>query len=158
MDSSFDLVLSNFGGLNCVERLDKVAEQTAARIKPGGYLLCVVMPRFCLWETIVGISQFDFHSAVRRLRKNVMATGFRGKTFSVHYHSPRRLAESFGRWFDVRDVRGLNILSPPPHAIQFAQRHPGVSSFLETMDRIIAGFHGCRSIGDHYLMTLRRRS
>jgi len=158
MDSSFDLALSNFGGLNCVERLDKVAEQTAARIKPRGHMVCVVMPRLCLWETIVGLSQFDFHSAFRRLRKNVIATGFRGKTFSVHYHSPRQFAQSFGRWFDVCDVRGLNILSPPPHAMRFADRHPGFSSFLETVDGVIAGFPVCRSIGDHYLMTLRKRS
>jgi ubiquinone/menaquinone biosynthesis C-methylase UbiE len=158
IDSSFDLALSNFGGLNCVERLDKVAEQTAARIKPGGHLVCVVMPRLCLWETVVGLSQFDFRSAFRRLRKNALATGFRGKTFSVHYHSPRQLAKSFRRWFDVRDVRGLNILSPPPHAVRFAERRPSLSSLLETMDEAMAGFPGCRSIGDHYLMTLRKRS
>jgi ubiquinone/menaquinone biosynthesis C-methylase UbiE len=158
IDSSFDLALSNFGGLNCVERLDKAAEQAAGRIKPGGYLVCVVMPRLCLWETLVGLSHLDSNSAFRRLKKNVAATGFRGKTFSVHYHSPRTFGKSFGPWFDVRDIRGLNILSPPPHAVRFADRHPGLSSFLETLDGAIAGLPGCRSIGDHYLMTLRRRS
>jgi ubiquinone/menaquinone biosynthesis C-methylase UbiE len=157
IDSSFDLVLSNFGGLNCVERLDKAAEQTAARIKPGGYLVCVVMPRICLWETLVGLSHMDWNSAFRRLKKNVTATGFRGKTFSVHYHSPRKFGNAFGSWFAVHDIRGLNILSPPPHAVRFSDRHPRLSSFLETIDSAIAGLPACRSIGDHYLMTLRRR-
>ena len=32
--SQFDLMLSNFGGLNCVESLARVAQQTASRIKP----------------------------------------------------------------------------------------------------------------------------
>jgi ubiquinone/menaquinone biosynthesis C-methylase UbiE len=158
IDSTFDLALSNFGGLNCIQHLDKVAEQTAARIKPGGHFVCIVMPRLCLWETLVGLSHLDFHSAFRRLKKNVTATGFRGKTFFVHYHSARRLVNSFARWFDVRDVRGLNILSPPPHAARFAERHPTLSSSLDTMDRVFGGFPGYRSIGDHYLMTLRRRS
>jgi ubiquinone/menaquinone biosynthesis C-methylase UbiE len=158
IDSTFDLALSNFGGLNCVEHLDNVAEQTAARIKPGGYFVCIVMPRLCLWETLVGLSHLDVHSAFRRLKKNVTATGFHGKTFFVHYHSPRRLRKSFDRWFDVRDVRGLNILSPPPHAARFAERHPTLSASLETMDDVISGCPGCRSIGDHYLMTLRKRS
>jgi ubiquinone/menaquinone biosynthesis C-methylase UbiE len=158
IDSTFDLALSNFGGLNCVEQLDKVAEQTAVRIKPGGYFVCIVMPKLCLWETLVGLSHMDFHSAFRRLKKNVTATGFRGKTFFVHYHSARRLADSFARWFDVCDVRGLNILSPPPHAARFAERHRTLSSSLETMDRVFGGLPGYRSIGDHYLMTLRKRS
>ena len=153
----FDLVLSNFGGLNCVEHLDKVAGQAALHIKPGGYFVGVVMSRLCLWETVAGLSKLDFGAAFRRLRRNVPATGFRGKTFSVHYHSPRRLSDAFRPWFEVKDVQGLNILSPPPHAARLAERHPTISSVLCRMENAIAGVPIARSVGDHYLITLRRR-
>jgi len=153
----FDLVLSNFGGLNCAGRLDKVAEQTAAVIKPGGFLIGVVMPPVCLWEILDGSRRFHFRTAFRRLRKNVLATGFRGKTFSVHYHSPGRFTKAFKRWFEVREIRGLNILSPPPHAAVLARRYPAISSILESIDERIAYLPACRSIGDHFMATLKRR-
>ena len=154
--TAFDLVLSNFGGLNCTQRLDTVAEQAASVTKPGGYFVGVVMPRLCLWETAAGLSRFDFRAAFRRLRRNVAATGFRGKTFDVHYHSPARLARAFEPWFDLQSIRGLNILSPPPHAARLAQRYPGVSALLERMDDAIAHLPACRSIGDHYAVILKR--
>jgi hypothetical protein len=115
------------------------------------------MPPVCLWEILDGIRRFHFRTAFRRLRKDVLATGFRGKTFSVHYHSPRRFAKAFERWFEVRQIRGLNIFSPPPHAAVLAQRYPAISSILESIDKHIAYLPACRSIGDHFMATLKRR-
>jgi ubiquinone/menaquinone biosynthesis C-methylase UbiE len=155
-ESAFDLMLSNFGGLNCVQRLDRVAQQAASRLRPGGFLVCVVMPRVCLWETVTGLARLQFRAAFRRLSKNVEATGFRGKTFSVYYHSPARFAHAFRPWFEVRDIRGWNIVSPPPHAAPVAKRHPVLGSMLERVDAAIERLPVCRSIGDHYVMTLRR--
>lgn len=152
----FDLMLSNFGGLNCVQSLDRVAKQTASRLRPGGFLICVVMPPVCLWETVTGLARLQFRAAFRRLSQNVEATGFRGKTFSVYYHSPARFAHAFRPWFEVRDVRGLNIVSPPPHAAPAAKRHPSLASVLEKIDAAIERLPVCRSIGDHYVLTLRR--
>lgn len=47
---SFDLVFSNFGGLNCTEDLENIGEKLPALLQPGGYVTWVVMPVLSAWE------------------------------------------------------------------------------------------------------------
>jgi hypothetical protein len=115
------------------------------------------MPPVCLWEIVAGLAQLRFGSAFRRLQKNVQATGFRGKTFSVHYHSPARFAQAFAHSFDLREIRGLNIISAPPHAARLARRYPRISSMLESVEDRIDRLPLWRAMGDHYMATFIRR-
>ncbi|HWP82026.1 MAG TPA: methyltransferase domain-containing protein [Bacteroidota bacterium] len=152
----FDLVLSNFGGLNCVNSLNTVAEQVAQVVRPGGYFVAMVMPPVCLWEIVAGLVRMNFRFAFRRLRKNVQATGFRGGTFTVHYYSPRTFTAAFRRWFKVRKIMGLNIISPPPHATGFKTIYPRLSSRLERLEGIVARLPGVRGAGDHFVAVLQK--
>lgn len=154
----YDLVLSNFGGLNCTNDLGKVAEQLAHVTKDGGYFVGVVMPPFSIWETVAGLIHGNFYYAVRRLRRNVSATGFSDRTFSVFYHSPRELASAFRPWFSVEKVCGLSILSPPPNARSFIEKHPRLTTLLERLDGIVESFPLGRSMGDHFMIILRKRA
>jgi ubiquinone/menaquinone biosynthesis C-methylase UbiE len=153
---AFDLVLSNFGGINCAASLDAVAEQVARVIRPGGYFVAMVMPPVCPWEIIAGLSRFNFKSAFRRLRANVQATGFRGGTFTVHYYSPKTVAMAFRTWFEMTQLCGLNIVSPPPHAMRFQRRYPRFSSFLQRVEERINRLPLVKSAGDHSLIVLKR--
>ena len=153
---TFDLVLSNFGGLNCVEDLDAFAKQAVLVTKPGGYFVGVVMPPVCLWEVISGLARLNLRTAFRRLKKNVPATGFRGKTFWVHYHSPRSFSSLFKPWFKSQGLCALNLITPPPHALAFAKRHSRLTKFLETVEPALRSLPLLRSIGDHYLIVLKK--
>src|SRR5437867_8991299 len=51
LTGSFDGVLSDFGALNCVARLDAIRRPLARLIRPGGSLAICVLGRCCLWET-----------------------------------------------------------------------------------------------------------
>ena len=153
---TFDLVLSNFGGLNCVPLLNRVVEEVTRVVKPGGYFIAVVMPRVSLWELVAGITRLNFGFAFRRLPKNVQATGFDGKQFTVTYYSPRAFAAAFSRSFKVEQVRGLNVISPPPHATKFAARFQRLSHWLEQIEDACASLPLFRSVGDHFVMVLRR--
>ena len=156
-DNSYDLVLSNFGGLNCVERLASTANQVALVTKPGGYFVATVMPPVCLWDIVSGLARFNIHAAFRRLSKNAAATGFRGKTFTVYYHTLNQLLSAFSPWFEPKQVLGLNIISPPPHATTFLRQYKKLSRWLENCDRVFASMPGLRATGDHYLVVLRRK-
>ena len=50
----FDLVFSNFGGLNCInpESLQKLFDKIPAVLSPEGRFVAVIMPKFCLWESV----------------------------------------------------------------------------------------------------------
>ena len=153
----FDLVLSNFGGLNCVESLEKVATQVASVTKPGGHFIAVVMPRVSLWEIVAGISRFNLSFAFRRFTTDTPATGFHGRTFRVSYYSPRQFTSAFRQSFYVAEIRGLNIITPPPQATRFKAKNPRLSSLLEQCDEILGSFPILRSMGDHSLIVLKKK-
>jgi ubiquinone/menaquinone biosynthesis C-methylase UbiE len=153
----YDLVLSNFAGLNCVSRLDKVAQEIARVLHPGGYFVAVVMPPISLWEIVAGLAELNFRSAFRRLHKNVQATGFRGGTFPVYYHSPASLTKVFAKAFDVITIQGLFIITPPPHAKKFHKNHPLLSSWMHTIERSLNTAFPFHSVGDHFLAVLQKR-
>ena len=154
---TFDLVLSNFGGLNCVESLEGTAKEIARVTRPGGYFVSTVMPRVSPWEIISGLARLNTQSAFRRFRNNVTASGFRGITFIVHYHSVRSFLSSFSEWFTRMQMLGMNIISPPPHATTFVTRHAHLTKWLSRMEDVLATLPGFRSVGDHYLLVLSRK-
>ncbi len=157
-ENEFDLVLSNFGGLNCTRDLRTVGEQVARRLKPKGYFVAVLMPASSLWETCAYAVRGQFKQAFRRFRRGGTRTQFNGNVFTVSYFNPRKAAQQFGKHFVVREVYAWNIFTPPPHAWKVAMSFPRLTAALETLDSAICHLPIFRSIGDHYVMVLEKRS
>ena len=49
----YDLIFSNFAGLNCTDELEKVLDSFTHLLKPGGIVTLVILPKFCLWEFLL---------------------------------------------------------------------------------------------------------
>ena len=72
----FDLVFSNFGGLNCInpEALQKLFDKIPSILSPEGRFVAVIMPKFCLWESVYFFLKFQFSNIFRRwTKKNWMS-------------------------------------------------------------------------------------
>ncbi|HTY38968.1 MAG TPA: class I SAM-dependent methyltransferase [Bacteroidota bacterium] len=154
----FDLVLSNFGGLNCTEDLGVVAGQVAAHLNPGGYFVAVIMPPFSLWETLAYAHRWQLRDAFRRLRPGGTETQFSGHRFTVHYFSRSRMRKAFADAFDIVEMYSLNVLSPPPHAWKIKAQYPRLTALLEKIDRALSHLPLFRAVGDHTVYVLRRRT
>lgn len=151
-----DLVLSNFGGLNCTAELAPLVPGIASITRPGGYFVGVIMPRFSVWEFSAFALRFNWRQALRRFRSHADATGFLNANFPVYYHSPSTVIKAFSRSFAVKKIIGLNIISPNPQSSRFAATHPFLSQALNRLDGFIEEVPVFRSIGDHYIIILRR--
>lgn len=154
---TYDVVLSNFGGLNCTDSLEKVFVQVENVLNPRGRFFAVVMPRMCLWEITAGLARLHPGSAFRRFQAQVLATGFDRHSFTVHYHPLGRFLSTASRWFNPVFVRALSLLSPPPHAQAFRNQNPRLAGILDYLDEVISTFPLLRGMGDHYLVHLQRR-
>src|SRR5688572_4981004 len=66
-EKKFDLVFSNFGGLNCItpESFQKLLNKLPGILTPQGRFVAVIMPKFCLWESIYFLLKFQFKNAFR---------------------------------------------------------------------------------------------
>ncbi len=153
---TYDAVLSNFGGLNCTDSLDKVFPRVANVLDSGGTFIAVAMPKMCLWEIAAGFARLRPDSAFRRFQGRVRATGFDGHSFDVHYHPLRRFLSTASRWFNPTFIRAISLLSPPPHAQAFRNNSPRLAGMLDNLDTWISALPGLRGMGDHYLVVFRK--
>lgn len=156
VDPPFDLVISNFGGLNCTDDLLNVGAEIARVTSPSGFCLAVVMSPFSLWETLSYAVRGKWSDSFRRMRKDTLATGFQERTFKVCYHSPSALVRAFSPWFSVKQLIGLNIFSPTPQATSFVRSYPRFAGALERLDSLVESLPLLRSVGDHYMIVLQR--
>lgn len=155
-DRSFHHVFSNFGGLNCTRQLDVVLNGVGRVLQPGGTCTLVIMPHFSPWE-FATLLKGDLRLASRRFRTTAPAR-LEGVTFPCHYHSAGRVRRLLGAGYVVVEQRALSLLVPPPHLSSFPDRWPALFSMLSRMEDRVASLPILRNWGDHFAITLRKRS
>ncbi len=149
LTGSFDLVLSNFGALNCVQDLAALREPLTRLIHPAGTLAVCVMNRFCLWETL--------YYGIRGQRKNACRR-WSGQTetssgLRVYYPSARTIKATFSPDFRLIHDLGIGVAVPPSYVKQIP---PPILNRLETCDSWVAGSKIGRSVADHRLLIFKR--
>src|SRR5688572_12068668 len=117
----YDLIFSNFAGLNCTGDLDKVLECFSALLNPAGIVTLVILPKFCLWETMMFL-RGEFKTAFRRFfsSKGVKAH-IEGEYFTCWYYNPSYVIKNMKDSFDVLKIEGLCTLVPPSYLENFPQ-------------------------------------
>ncbi len=157
---AFDAAYSGFGPLNCEPDLGQVAESLAALIRPGGWFICSVMNRWCLWEVAWGLLRLRPREALRRLGRGWVQArmsagpGQPASTIPVRYYTPGSFARYFARCFVPELVWGFPVLIPPPY---LAGRFPAAVRKLASAEHHLRGRRGFRALGDHFLLALRRK-
>jgi SAM-dependent methyltransferase len=154
---SFDGVLSNFSGLNCVEDPRQVARNLGRLVKPGGTALFCISTRVCLWEVAWYGARANFKKAFRRVRGRTVAQ-LDGISIPVWYPTIRRMRQAFSPWFRLRSTRAVGLFVPPSYVESWARKHMRALRVLEAMDRIFAGWPLLRGVGDHVLLEFTRLS
>jgi SAM-dependent methyltransferase len=148
MGGRFAAVLSNFGALNCVERLADLREPLSLVVRPGGWLVICLMSRVCLWETVWYGIHGQFGAAARRWNGEAASS----LVSRVFYPSVRALCRSFEPDFRLVSLHGVGVAVPPSYVNGLSIR---TLEFLGFIDRYIASLPGLRALGDHRLLIFR---
>lgn len=149
LDGAYDLVLSNFGALNCLSELDGFAANLAHLVKSGGVAVLCLLNTFCAWETAFYISRGEWEKSIRRLRGNVRAK----IGVQVRYYSARELRNALSSGFALSSDIGIGVCVPPSYVPPLPPRW---------LDRCIgadraAGATFCgRMLADHRLFVFTR--
>lgn len=157
LEGQFDLIFSNFGGLNCVapDHLPALARELARLTRPGGHAVLVIMPRLCLWESLYGALRRDRHLASRRWAGGpVQAHLGGGAGFPVWYFAPRAFARAFAPGFRHVATRPVGFAVPPSAMERFAGRAPGAVRLAQTFDHWAPG--ALAGAADHACLILER--
>jgi ubiquinone/menaquinone biosynthesis C-methylase UbiE len=146
---AFDLVLSNFGGFNCVRDLSTLQGTLARLIRPNGYLAVCLMGRFCFWESAYYALRGQFKKGARRWRGETWTS----KGLRLSYPSAKQVRRALSPGFDLVADVGIGISVPP----SFVQGTPtALLRALAALDARIESSRIGRAIGDHRLFVFRR--
>jgi hypothetical protein len=152
---TFDGVLSNFSGLNCVADLAQVAARLGERVRDGGAAVICMSTRVCAWEIAWYCARANFAKAFRRVRGKTIAR-LDDVAVPVWYPTIREIRRAFLPWFRLRSVRAVGLFVPPSYAERWARKHIGFLRTLQGMDRMFSAWPLLRSIGDHVLLEFVR--
>lgn len=153
----YDLIFSNFAGLNCTGELQKVLHSLAPLLKPQGHAILVILPAFCLWETML-LFKGKFKTACRRFfASKGRKARVEGNHFRCWYYNPSFVVKHTAQQFTVRHIEGLCSIVPPSYLEGFAEKYPRLFAFLKTKEQQLRQRWPWRSIGDYYIIVLEKK-
>jgi SAM-dependent methyltransferase len=151
-EKPFDGVLSDFGGLNCVNDLRQAARDLATKLRPGAAAILCVMGPLAPWEWVWFLAQGHPAKGLRRLRRS----GSLWSGIRVHYPSIGKTRELFSPEFRVLRVSALGALLPPPYTEKLLGRFPQVLAALDRAERRFETLWPLPWLADHFILELER--
>ena len=153
----YDLIFSNFAGLNCTGELDKVLLSFSPLLNTGGIVTLVILPKFCLWESMMFL-RGEFKTAFRRFfSSNGVKAQIEGEYFTCWYYNPSYIIESMQNSFEVLSVEGLCTLVPPSYLENFPNKRPALFNWLKEKETKWKNKWPWKNIGDYYIISLKKK-
>lgn len=153
----YDHIFSNFAGLNCTDELDKVLASLAPLLNNNGVVTLVVLPEFCAWESAL-LFKGKWKTAFRRFAgKKGARSHIEGEYFTCWYYNPSYIIKHLANEFTVLSVEGLCTLVPPSYIEGFADKYPRIFKTLCGWENRWKSTWPFRSIGDYYIISLRKK-
>ena len=152
----FDIIFSNFGGLNCIDEagLSALSNDLHQMMKPGGSLILVLMGKCCIREMAHYAIRGKFKQAFRRLGKPVDFT--KGdSTIKVYYYSPGKIKSLFSQGFRSVQNFPVGFFIPPSY---LEKKYEGKADRLDRLNQLEKkyDYSFLSSFSDHYGIILKK--
>lgn len=156
-NKKFDLVFSNFGGLNCVnpDSLKQLFDKIPDILAPGGRFIAVVMPRACLWESAYFLSKMRLRQVFRRATSKPVLADLGDAQFKIWYYSPRQIRKWGKPHFKVNHLMPIGFSLPPSYLEKFFARRKRWLLALNRWEKRLGSIRPLAQFSDHYLIDLQ---
>jgi ubiquinone/menaquinone biosynthesis C-methylase UbiE len=153
----FDLIFSDFGGLNCIDEkaLNALSKTLSRLLNPGGHLFFVVMGSFCAWETGYYLLHGKFKTAFRRWRQQAPFT-IEGKTMPIYYYNPASFRKLFDAAFIYINSFAVGLFIPPSYLEPFFLKHQAMLGKLNALEKKLTGSSIMCRLSDHYCIVFKK--
>jgi ubiquinone/menaquinone biosynthesis C-methylase UbiE len=154
----YEFIFSNFAGLNCAGELEKVLASFSSLLKPGGKITLVLLPKFCLWETLL-LFRGRFKTAFRRFfTKKGEDAHIEGVYFKCWYYNPSFIIKTLKKEFKLLNLEGLCTVVPPSYLENFPKKYPGLYTKLVKIENRWKRNWPWRIIGDYYIISFQKKN
>lgn len=153
----FDLIFSNFGGLNCIDavELKKLSADLAELLTSNGKMVFVIMARKCGWERLYFTLKGNKTRANRRRSKNGVQTMISTSTFNTWYYSPQEVEHIFEEHFSMEAVYPVGLFIPPSYLEAYFAKYPTQLKVLAVLENLFATSM-LSNYADHFVIELNR--
>lgn len=154
----FDLVFSNFGGLNCLSRkaFEAFFVDATQILAPKGLLVLVIMPKSTLWEKVYFLSKGQFKNSYRRKNEFVIAD-VNGEKIPTFYYNPKQTVTLAVAGFEVKSISPVGFFVPPSYLQPYFNRYPNILRLLGKLETGIKNISWLSRYADHYCIILEKK-
>ena len=142
-DQAFDVVISDFGALNCVP-LGTSSRTLAKLLGSGGRAVLSLMGRHPLPEW--------FRNPVASAKRREAGSSSGSTDRQVWYPGLGEILLALRPFFRVGGVEALGCVVPGPQYEAFARRNPLAFGFLASVEAFVRRVPVVRGLGDHTLI------
>jgi SAM-dependent methyltransferase len=150
----FDFVFSNFGGLNCLSEneLTVLSQRLKDLLAATGRFIAVVMPDFCVIESVYFLSKFNFKEAFRR--RKMQCVNVNDSLIKTYYYNPKRFFGYFKNEFDLNKTISVGLTIPPSYLNNYFEKKLNTLQLLNGTEYFFGNNLFSASVSDHYLIDL----
>ncbi|WP_168203989.1 class I SAM-dependent methyltransferase [Aliikangiella coralliicola] len=150
--SKFDGVVSNFGGLNCINNWRKFARDAYNLMNDGGILFVCIMGPIVPWEWLWYLLQRDLAEAFRRVKGK---SSWRGE--DIYYPKASEFkkiveAESFQLVYQ----EALGTFMPPPYTNKHVEKWPVFYRSMSKLETFVCQSNIACHLSDHYVLVFKK--
>lgn len=159
VNDKFDVVFSNFGGLNCLspDEWKHFSSKLKTVLLPKGEVIFVLISSGCWWENFYFTLKGKFKEANRR--KNGYAEAkVNGEVVPTWYYSPKEIAQLLGTEFTVINHLPIGFFIPPSYLYPAFKKIPWIVDLFYHLDRLLLANSPLSNKADHFLIHLKKSS
>lgn len=154
----FDVIFSNFGGLNCLsnEQLDAFLKTAVDLLNPNGKLILVMMPKQCLWERFYFTLKGDRAKANRRNTTESVVANVDGVGVETWYYNPSEISAIANTHYTTKIIKPIGVTIPPSYLENsFVAKFP-ILNIFKGLDTLLTT-SSLAKYADHFLIVLEKK-
>lgn len=154
----FDLIFSNFGGLNCLSptELKIFINISSSLLTPSGKMALVIMPKNCLWERFYFTIKGEFKKAKRRETNDFVVANVEGMQVPTWYYNPKELISLASNNYNTKDIKPVGIKIPPSYLEPFFINKKWFLKLLIWEEKLFTNRFWAK-YADHYLIEFQKK-
>ncbi len=156
--TKFDLIFSNFGGLNCLNssQFKAFIDTTTELLTPNGKLIFIIMPKYCLWERFYFSIKRDFQKATRRNTTQAVLANVDGIQVPTWYYNPVDICSFAKKYYVVNQIRPIGLFIPPSYLESSFIASKPLLTIFKNLDQYLKN-PSLAKYADHFLIELQKK-
>ncbi len=154
----FDVIFSNFGGLNCLspQELSSFFSKASKLLNDNAKLILVIMPKHCLWERFYFRLKGERQKSIRRNTNKSVPVNVDGVKVNTWYYNPDDIINLTQNKFRAVKIKPIGLAIPPSYMEASILTKTGVFHILLMLEKLLC-FSKFSKYADHFLIELEKQ-